>query len=157
MRNCFKSKSSFQDQANQFKKTLEGVFQQSCKKIRGTKRKIKPTEKVKFQVGDQVRIAIAKGAFSRGYNQKSKEEIYKVVKVSRKLPRVLYLLTTLNGENVEGKFYQEQLTKVLDQDEFIVEEFLEENDTHYKVKFQGYDEHEWLPKENVTNTIKDIL
>ncbi len=121
------------------------------------RRKIKPTEKVKFEVGDQVRIAIAKGAFSRGYNQKSKEEIYKVVKVSRKLPRVLYLLTTLNGENVEGKFYQEQLTKVLDQDEFIVEEFLEENDTHYKVKFQGYDEHEWLPKENVTNTIKDIL
>ena len=121
------------------------------------RRKIKPTEKVKFEVGDQVRIAIAKGAFSRGYNQKSKEEIYKVVKVSRKLPRVLYLLTTLNGENVEGKFYQEQLTKVLDQDEFIVEEFLEENDTHYKVKFQGYDDPEWLPKENVTNTIKDIL
>ena len=44
MRNCFKSKSSFQDQANQFKKTLEGVFQQSCKKIRGTKRKTEPTD-----------------------------------------------------------------------------------------------------------------
>ena len=44
LRNCFKSGSSFQDKASQFKKTLEGVFQKSFKKIRGTKIKTKPTD-----------------------------------------------------------------------------------------------------------------
>jgi transposase InsO family protein len=119
--------------------------------------KIEPTKKVKFKVGDQVRIAIAQGKFSRGYDQKSNEEIYKVVKVSKKLPRVLYFLATLDGEDVEGKFYQTQLTKVLEQDDFLIEEFLDENDTHYYIKFQGYNEPEWIPKENITNTIKDIM
>jgi len=34
---------------------------------------------------------------------------------------------------------------------------LDENDTDYLVKFIGYDDPEWTPKENVSNTIKDIL
>ena len=63
----------------------------------------------------------------------------------------------VNGEDVEGKFYQTQLTKVLEQDDFLIEEFLDENDTHYYIKFQGYNEPEWIPKENITNTIKDIM
>ena len=41
LRNCFKNDSPFLDQASHFRKTLEGVFHQSFKKIRGTKRKRK--------------------------------------------------------------------------------------------------------------------
>ena len=119
--------------------------------------KIKPTEKIRFKVGDKVRIAVAKEAFSRGYDRKSNEEIYKVVKVTRKLRRVLYSIATLDGEDVDGKFYQEQLTKVLEQDEYIIEEFLDETDTDYKIKFQGYKKPEWIDKRNISNTIKDIL
>ena len=84
--------------------------------------KIKPTKKVMFKVGDHVRIAIAQGKFGRGYDKKSNEEIYKIVEVSTKLPRVLYKIAS-----VIGKFYQGQLTKVLDQDEFIIEENFEKN------------------------------
>ena len=84
--------------------------------------KIKPTKKVKFKVGDRVRIALSKGKFSRGYERKSKEEVFKIAEVSKKLPQVLYTITSLNGDAVIGKFYQGQLTKVLDQDEYVVEE-----------------------------------
>ena len=119
--------------------------------------KTKPTKKVKFKVGDHVRIAMSKGKFSRGYERKSKEEIFKISEVSKKLPRVLYTITSLDGDAVIGKFYQGQLTKVLDQDEYVVEEILEENDTHYRIKFLDYDEPEWILKENLSNTIKDML
>ena len=119
--------------------------------------KIKPTKKVKFKVGDRVRIAMSKGKFSRGYERKSKEEVFKIAEVSKKLPQVLYTITSLDGDAVIGKFYQGQLTKVLDQDEYVVEEILEENDTHYRIKFLDYDEPEWIPKENLSNTIKDML
>ena len=119
--------------------------------------KIKPTKKIKFKVGDRVRIAMSKGKFSRGYERKSKEEIFKVAKVSKNLPKVLYLITSLSGDAVKGKFYQGQLTKVLDQDEYLIEDILEENETHYRIKFLDYAEPEWVPKENVSNTIKDML
>ena len=68
--------------------------------------KIKPTKKVKFKVGDKVRISISLGKFSRGYDRKSKEEIYKIAEVSTTLPQVLYTIATLNGDAVIGKFYQ---------------------------------------------------
>ena len=79
--------------------------------------KIKPTKKIRFKVGDMVRIAVSKEKFGRGYDKKANEEIYKVVKVIKKFPRVLYQIATLDGEdNVIGFFYQEQITKVIDQD-----------------------------------------
>ena len=118
--------------------------------------KIKSTKKVKFKVGDHIRIAVAQGKFDRGYDKKSKEEIYKIVEVSTKLPRVLYEIASLNGDAVIGKFYQGELTKVLNQEEFLIENFLKKIKTHYQIKFVGYDEPEWIPKENITNTIKDI-
>ena len=119
--------------------------------------KIKPTKKVKFKVGDKVRISISLGKFSRGYDRKSKEEIYKIAEVSTTLPQVLYTIATLNGDAVIGKFYQGQLTKVLHQDEYIIEKILEKTRTRYLIKFIGYDEPEWILKKNVTNIIKDML
>ena len=80
-----------------------------------------------------------------------------IAEVKKNLKRVLYIITSLNGDAVIGKFYQGQLTKVLDQDEYLIEDILEENETHYLIKFLDYAEPEWVPKENVSNTIKDML
>ena len=119
--------------------------------------KIKRTKKIRFKVGDLVRIARSKPKFGRGYDKKSPEEIYKVVKVIKKFPRVLYQISTLDGKHeVIGSFYQEQITKVIDQDEFIIEKVLEFKGKKALVKFLGYDEPEWIPRGNIT-TIKDIL
>ncbi len=118
--------------------------------------KIKPTKKVRFKIGDRVRIAISKGKFSRGYERQSKEEVFKIVEVSKKLPKVLYTIASLKNEAVIGKFYQWQLTKILDQEVYLVEKVLQKNKTHYKVKFVGYDDPEWVPIKNLSNTIKDM-
>jgi hypothetical protein len=72
------------------------------------------------------------------------------------MPKVLYTIASLNNDAVIGKFYQWQLTKILDQDEYLVEKILRKNRTHYEIKFVGYDEPEWVPIENLSNTIKDM-
>ena len=117
--------------------------------------KIKPTKEIKYKVGDFVRIAVSKPKFSRGYDAKSNEEIYKVMKVIKKFPRVLYQIATLDGDHVIGSFYQEQITKVLNQDEFIIEKVLKSTKKHALVKFLGYNKPEWVSKNHIT-TIKDI-
>ena len=118
--------------------------------------KIKPTKKVMFKVGDHVRIAISQGKFGRGYDKKYNEAIYKIVKVITKFPRVLYQIASIDGDDVIGAFYQEQITKVLNQDEFIIEKVLESTKNESLVKFVGYSKPEWIPKKNITTTIKDI-
>ena len=119
-------------------------------------RKIKPTKKIRFKVGDYVRIAISQPKFGRGYDKKSNEEIYKIVKVITKFPRVLYRIASLDGDNVIGAFYQEQITKVINQDEFIIEKVLKSTKKRSLVKFLGYSKPEWIPKKNITTTIKDV-
>ena len=48
-------------------------------------RKIKPTKKIRFNVGDYVRIAISQPKFGRGYDKKSNEEIYKMLLIGHYL------------------------------------------------------------------------
>ena len=73
----------------------------------------------------------------------------------KKFPRVLYQIATLDGDHVIGSFYQEQITKVLNQDEFIIEKVLKSTKKHALVKFLGYNKPEWVSKNHIT-TIKDI-
>ena len=81
--------------------------------------KVKPTNVIKFKVNDRVQIVKTKPKFGRGYDKKTPKEIYKIVKIIRKFPRVLYKIETLDGEEVIGNFYQEQLTKVISQDQWV--------------------------------------
>ena len=68
----------------------------------------------------------------------------------------LYQIATLDGQDeVIGSFYQEQMTKVVDQDEFTIEKVLKLTPKKAYVKFFGYDKPEWILRKNIT-TIKDI-
>ena len=114
--------------------------------------KVKPTKRVRFKAGMTVRIARLEPKFGRGYDKKSPEQIYRISKVITKFPRVLYELSTLDGkEDIQGTFYQEQLTKVIDQEEYIIEKVLRKNKGKALVKFLGYDEPEWIPVKNITS------
>ena len=117
--------------------------------------KIKPTKKIRFRVQDLVRIARTKPAFGRGYDKKSPEEIYRITKIIKKFPRVLYEIETLDGESVIGFFYQEQLTKVIDQNRYVIEKILRKNKGRLLVKFLGYEKPEWIYKKDISSH-KDI-
>ena len=68
--------------------------------------------KYKFSVGDNVRISYEKMPFTRGYKQHFSEEIYEVAyRIPSHPPR--YKLKDLNGEEIKGSFYEQQMQKVL--------------------------------------------
>ena len=112
---------------------------------------IKPTKKIRFKIGDYVRIARLKPHFGRGYEKQAPEAIYKVTEVIKKFPRVMYKLSTWDGkEKVIGNLYQEQLTLILDQNEFPIEKILKKRGKKILVKFEGYDLPEWISEKDVT-------
>ena len=119
--------------------------------------KIKKSRKVKFSVGDLCRFSKLKTRFTRSYLPQSQHEILRVSKVFTHLPRVLYEMKSLTGEKIIGKFYQEELTLVKNQDEYLIEKVLQRKGKKMLVKWQGYgpEHNSWINSDSVT-TIKDI-
>ena len=68
-------------------------------------------EEVKFKVGDFVRITKTKNLFEKGYTPKWTQETFEIYKVDDSQIPVMYLLKDLEGEEVKGKFYNNELQK----------------------------------------------
>lgn len=69
-------------------------------------------KRVKFNVGTFVRISNPKQTFDKGYKKQWSDEIFLVHKVILSYPHT-YKLTDLNGELIEGKFYEAELQEVV--------------------------------------------
>lgn len=74
-----------------------------------TKTKQKPT-KVKFKVGDKVRITVKKDTFSNKYGRNWTTEIFEVCEIQNTAP-VTYKIRDLSGEEIQGSFYNQELQK----------------------------------------------
>lgn len=73
----------------------------------------KPTLKVKpkFKIDTHVRIARKKSMFEKGYETYFSEEIFKISKIIRR-PNPVYELKDMNGEIIDGLFYEHELQPV---------------------------------------------
>ena len=95
---------------------------------------------IQLKVGDTVRISGARRAFAKGYRDKWTEEIFKVVKIHDTNP-ITFSLTDYDGETIKGKFYAEELQRVV-KDVFRIEKVLRTRHragkTEYLVKWLGY-------------------
>lgn len=69
-------------------------------------------KKVKFNIGSFVRISNPKQTFDKGYKKQWSDEIFLVQKAILSHPHT-YTITDLNGEKIEGKFYEEELQEVI--------------------------------------------
>jgi len=67
---------------------------------------------VKFKVGDLVRITKVKIKFAKVYEQIFSTDIFRVVKVIRCVPQLVYELSDLQDRPIEGQFYNYELAKV---------------------------------------------
>jgi len=115
---------------------------------------IKP-KKPRLQVGSYVRIAKQKGKFSRGYNEQTMQEIFKIKSVDTKKPIPLYHLTDYDGkEDIIGGFYEFELTPV-ETKVFRIEKILKKRVYRGKrqifVKWKGFRDHHnsWIDETNV--------
>lgn len=122
--------------------------------IEKKKKKHSDKQKAKYNQGDLVRVSRAKVVFEKGYEAKWSEEIFRIHRVLEwRKPRV-YELSDLAGENIDGIFYEQELTPVnkdLQGEEFIVERVIKSrgrgNNKQLLVSWQGYPSKfdSWIP------------
>ena len=85
---------------------------------------IKSKVKFKFHVGDRVHISKSRRTFKKGYLPNWTEEIFTISKNITKR-RSIYKLTDDSGEFLQGSFYEEELQKVIKEDNiFHIESIL---------------------------------
>ena len=108
-------------------------------------------KKQRFQVGDTVKIAIAKNKFHRSYNQQQKEDLYKIIRIDTSMPIPRYYLQAFKDlEMITGAFYANELILIKDQ-VFEIEKQLKRRtyrgERQVRVKWKGYHKsfNEWIP------------
>jgi hypothetical protein len=94
-------------------------------------------EKPKFSVGDHVRISREKGVFEKGFEHNWSREIFLISGILRR-DKIVYTLTDLNKETIEGTFYEVELQKVNLPEKYTIEKILQKKGNKYFVKWQGY-------------------
>jgi Integrase core domain/Chromo (CHRromatin Organisation MOdifier) domain len=96
--------------------------------------------KYKFDIGDKVRISETRRTFKKGYLPSWSEEIFKIASRHPSDPPT-YVISDYSDEQIKGKFYAEELQKVVKEDDtFRVEKILKtrKRGTEFLVKWKGY-------------------
>ena len=71
-----------------------------------------PEGRVKFKVGNLVRITKEKVKFAKRYEQTFSTEIFRVAQVILRVRQTVYELTYMQNRPIEGQFYNYELVKV---------------------------------------------
>ena len=103
----------------------------------------------KFKVGDYVRISKYKNIFAKGYMANWSEEDFIISKINHTVPWT-YVINDLNGEEIIGTFYEEELQKT-NQKEFRIEKVLKKKNDELYVKWKGCDNsfNSWIDKKDL--------
>ena len=103
----------------------------------------------KFKVSDHVRISKYKNIFAKRYMPNLLEEIFIIKKIKNIVPWT-YVLNDLNGEEIIGTFYENELQKT-DQKEFRIEKVLKKKGDKLYVKWKGHDNsfNSWIDKKGI--------
>ena len=67
-------------------------------------------KKPNFSIGDKVRVSLLKNTFEKGYTSNWSEQIYVIYDIKSSNVHYYYL-KDLNGNEIDGTFYQEELLK----------------------------------------------
>jgi transposase InsO family protein len=101
--------SSIKATPTEASKDPESIRQINYENINRNER-TQPTKKPKFKLGDRVRIFKYKNLFDKGYTASWTNEIFKITEVIPSSP-ITYRIRDLNAEDVEGRFYENELQK----------------------------------------------
>ena len=117
-------------------------------------RRLPPKTKPKFKVGDYVRISLVKGVFDKGYEQNWSDEVYRISNVNETNPTT-YDVEDQKGEEVKGRFYQQELLPTTMKDHSVIEKVLEVKGKKALVRYKGWDKKwdDWVPLSRVKRLI----
>ena len=130
---------------------IEGSKKINEKKIKNIYNFEKTKKPGKFRIGDRVRLSLEKNIFEKSYETNWTEEIFVIYDIKySNVP--YYYLKDLNGEKLQGTFYQEELQKTKQDDLYTIEKILKTNKDKIYVKWRGYDNsfNSWINKNTVT-------
>ena len=71
---------------------------------------IKDNTYIDFKIGDHVRISKCKNIFAKGYTPNWSEEVFVIKEVKNTVPWT-YVINDLNGEEIIGTFYENELQR----------------------------------------------
>ena len=91
-------------------------------------------QKLKFHVGDHVRLSLPKRLFKQGYKMNWTEEIFQITKRLSRTP-VVYTVHDLLERPIEGTFYEEELQRVKRPDILRIEKVLKKHTKNKKTKY----------------------
>ena len=103
----------------------------------------------KFKVGDHVRISKYKNMFAKRYMPNWSEEIFVIKKVKNTVPWT-YVINDINGEEIIGTFYEEELQGT-NQQEFRLKKVIKKKGDKLYVKWKGYNNsfNSWIDKKDI--------
>jgi hypothetical protein len=122
-------------------------------------RRLKRLARIKFRVGQYVRISKQKMKFAKGGEQDYATEIFRICKIVCRTPRPVYELEDLRGKRIDGQFYTEELTpvRVTEQTTYTIDKVLRKrvrrDILEYLVRWRGYgpDFDSWVPATDIKN------
>ena len=100
----------------------------------------------KFKVGDYVRISKYKNIFAKDYTPNWSEEVFVIKEIKNTVPWT-YVVNDLNGEEITGTFYENELQRT-NQHDFRIEKVIKKKGDKLYVKWKGYDSsfNSWIDK-----------
>ena len=94
-------------------------------------------KKPKFSIGDRVRISLLKNTFEKSYTSNYSQEIFIIDDIKTSNVHY-YFLKDLQGEKIDGMFYEQELLKTKQNDLYIIEKIISKNKDKYLVKWKNY-------------------
>ena len=94
-------------------------------------------KKPKFSIGDRVRISLLKNTFEKSYTSNWSQEIFIIYDIKTSNVHY-YFLKDLQGEKINGMFYEQELLKTKQNDLFIIEKIIKKVGNKYLVKWKNY-------------------
>lgn len=113
--------------------------------------KIHPNKvKARFKRGDLVRMSKYKQTFSKGYTPNWTTEVFKIKTVQPTNP-VTYLLIDLEGQDIKGTVYTEELQLAKNPNIYLVEKIIQQKGDQVYVKWLGFDSqhNSWVHEKDV--------
>ena len=98
--------------------------------------------KIRFKLGDTVRVSKYKQIFDKSYYPNWNTEIFIISKIRRSNPPVFYL-NDLANEHVLGGFYGPELQKTKLKDDYLIEKVLKRTGNRIYVKWLGFAKPSW--------------
>ena len=94
-------------------------------------------KKPKFTIGDRVRVSLLKNTFEKSYTSNWSQEIFIIDNIKTSNVHY-YFLKDLQGEKIDGMFYEQELLKTKQNDLYIIEKIIKKVGNKYLVKWKNY-------------------